>query len=66
MEWKTSQNETFCEDTVKQEPDGILETSGPEVICKWFGVYVAETRKPTQNLFIVKRFGSSYAFCKLE
>ena len=45
MEWKTSRNETFCEDTEKQVPDDILETSSPEVICKWFGLYVAEIRK---------------------
>ena len=45
MEWKTSRNETFCEDTKKQVPDDVLETSSPEVICKWFGLYVAETQK---------------------
>ena len=45
MEWKASLNETFCEDTEKQVPDDILETSSPEVICMWFGLYVDETQK---------------------
>ena len=59
MQWKMSRNEQFCEEREKQVPDDILETACPEILCKWLGLYVAETRKidgscyPPKTLYIL-------------